>query len=34
MKRPGFQLVMHRHDGPDFHAVIHPRKSDMNARTP
>jgi len=29
MKRPGFQLIMHRHDSPDFHAGIHPRKADM-----
>jgi len=27
----GFQLIMHRHYGPDFDAIINPHKADMTA---
>ncbi len=34
MKRPGFQVVVHRHDSPDFHSLFNPGKADMAPRMP
>ncbi len=34
MKCPGFQLVVHRHDGPDFHSLVNLGKADVTPRMP